>query len=123
MKKLLTLILGFFIGTPVQAMSARYEASMNFDLENVIPFLNELESKFKFGLNVNELGKFTSSIEIEKEDSLIVEITHSGEKTKMEFRVFMDDIDAPDLYLFFESSGLADQVGSFMMKWAEAQGM
>ena len=41
----------------------------------------------------------------------------------MEFRVFMDDIDAPDLYLFFESSNLAEQVGDFMIEWAEARGM
>lgn len=123
MKKLLALILGLFIGAPTQAMNARHEASMNFDLENVVPFLNELDSKYKLGLNVDELGKFASSIKIENEDSMIVEITHSGKKAKMEFKVFMGDIEAPDLYLFFESSELADQVGDFMMEWAEARGM
>ena len=123
MKKLLVIIFGFIIGTPAQVMSARHEASMNFDLENVVPFLSELDAKFKFGLDVNKLGKFASSIEIYKEDSLIVEITHSEKKTRMEFRVFMDDIDALELYLFFESTDLADQVFDFMMEWAEAQGM
>jgi hypothetical protein len=123
MKKLLALIIGVFIGNATQAMSARHEASMNFDLENVVPFLNELDSKYKLGLNVDELGKFASSIKIENEESMIVEISHSGKKAKMEFRVFMDDIDAPDLYFFFESSELADQVGDFMMEWAEARGM
>ena len=123
MKKLVAIILGLFIGVPSQAMNSRYEASMNFDLENVVPFLNELNKEFKFGLDISKLGKFTNSIAVEKEKSIIVDITHSKEKIKMEFKVFMDDIDAPDLYLFFESSELAEQVNDFMIKWAEKHGM
>jgi hypothetical protein len=96
---------------------------MNFDLENVAPFLSELESKFKLGFDAYKLGEFANSIGVDKEQSIIVDIEHSLQKSKMEFRLFMGDEYAPDLYLFFEHQELADEVGDFMMEWAEARGM
>lgn len=101
----------------------KFEASMNFDLKNVEPFLTDLDNKFKFGLNIKSLGEFARSVKVEDEESIEIKINYSGQTSLMEFNVFMDDIDAPDLYLFFESSDLADSVGDFMMEWAEARGM
>ena len=100
-----------------------HEASMNFDSENVLPFLKELNSKFNFGLNSEELNDFARSVPVEQEKSITVEIDLNGNKSVIEFRVFMDDIDAPDLYLFFESEEVSDKVSDFMMEWAESQGM
>ncbi len=110
-------------GSKNKKIQQKHEASMNFDLENVHPFLTDLENKFKFGININNLNEFAKSVEVESEKSIETEITYSGQTSLMEFRVFMDDIDAPDLYLFFESVDLADSVGDFMMEWAEARGM
>ena len=110
-------------GSKKKKMQQRHEASMNFDLENVRPFLTDLENKFKFGLNVKNLEEFAKSVQVENERTTETEINFSGQTSLMEFRVFMDDIDAPDLYLFFESSELANNVSDFMMEWAEARGM
>lgn len=123
MKKLAALILGFFSISGVSALELKHEASMNFDMENIVPFLAELDAKFQFGLDVDKLGSFSASVPVEAEKSIIVDILISGRKTKMEFRIFMDDIDAPDLYMFFDSKETSESVGGFMMNWAEARGM
>lgn len=37
----------------------------------------------------------------------------------MKFCVFMDDINAPDLYMFFDSKELSKSVNNFMVEWGE----
>ncbi len=123
MRKILSLIIGLLACSNTNASALNNEASMNFDLENVVPFLIELDNKFKFGLDATKLGNFSSTVPIDTEKSIVVDISYSGRKTKMEFRTFMDDIDAPDIYLFFDSPELSESVGDFMMEWAEARGM
>jgi len=123
MRKLVALVLGLFAGSGVHASDLTNEASMNFDQENVVPFLTDLDANFKFGLDVNKLGKFSTAVPVQAEKSVVVDILDSGRKSKMEFRVFMGDIDAPDLYMFFDSSILSESVGKFMMNWAESRGM
>jgi len=111
--------------TPVdkKIMHERHEASMGFDLEDVESFLEKLNVRFKLSLDVKTLLDFTCFMEVEDEQHMIVDIGKGAEKSKMEYRVFMDDVDAPDLYLFFESEELATQVGDFMLEWAETRGM
>ncbi|WP_432460849.1 hypothetical protein [Agarivorans sp. QJM3NY_25] len=123
MKKLIVFALSLFAGFGVHASELTNEASMNFDLENVVQFLTDLDDQFKFGLDVKALGNFSSAVPVEAEKSIVVNIVDSGRKSKMEFRVFMDDIDAPDLYMFFDSSNLSESVSKFMMGWAEERGM
>jgi len=125
MKKLLTMIGSLFSGSSSSAMSGKHEASMNFDLESVGPFLIELNTKFDFGFRseIDKMVEFSESIPVNEEESIFIEISTNGEKSTMEFHVFMDDIDAPDLYFFFEQAKLAEEVGDFMMGWAEARGM
>ena len=86
-------------------------------------FLDELNANFKLGLDVKMLGEFSASIPANAGKSIVVDILDAGRETKMEFQVFMDDIDAPDVYMFFDSSELSESVGDFMMSWAEARGM
>ena len=120
MKNLLKVFLGLFIGSSANAMSERYEASMNFDMENVSAFLQELNTKFELSINVEELTKFTSSTPVEAEKSIVIDLSNAE---KMEFKVFMDDVDAPDIYMFFERQEIADKVDKFMLEWAESKGM
>lgn len=101
----------------------KHEASMNFDLEHVLPFLTGLDEQFKFGLDVARLSELAASVKVGNQRSLLTDINLPGKPGKMEFSVFMDDIDAPDVYLFFETSALARDVGDFMTVWAEARGM
>lgn len=123
MKNIIAIIMSLLAGSSVTASELKYESSMNFDLGNVAPFLTELDSKFNFGFDVKELEKFVSKVPLETEKSVVVSILVAGRESKMEFRVFMDDIDAPDLYMLFDSSELSESVSNFMMSWAEAGGM
>jgi len=123
MKKLIVFLSFLLLGSCSQGGLLEYEASMNFDLENVRPFLTELDAKFKFGLNINEMVAFAESVDVEDEKSLAVDISYEGQAFKMIFTVFMDDIEAPDLYFFLGQAELAEEIGGFMMEWAEARGM
>lgn len=100
-----------------------HEASMSFDLEDVVPFLTELEGAYRFGLDIKKLGAFTASIPLDSEQAMVVDIVDAGRRTTLAYQVFMDDIDAPDLYLFFDSEELSESVGDFMLKRAERLGM
>lgn len=123
MKKAMAFVLGLFASTGVDASDLQYEASMNFDLESVEPFLYDLSNRFGLDLDVEKLYEFAAAVPVEDERAITVNISGSGRESVMGFRVFMDDTDAPDLYLFFESQELADAVGDFMLEWAEARGM
>lgn len=123
MKELMGYSRGKSVDLTVSSSKLKNEASMNFDLENVVPFLAELNANFKLGLDVKMLGEFSASILANAGKSIVVDILDAGRETKMEFQVFMDDIDAPDVYMFFDSGELSESVGDFMMSWAEARGM
>ena len=123
MKELMRSSRGKSVDLTVSASELTNEASMNFDLENVVPFLTELDANLKLGLDAKELGEFSDSITVNTEKSIVIDILDAGRETKMEFQVFMDDIDAPDVYMFFDSKELSESVGDFMMSWAEARGM
>ena len=123
MKELMGSSSGKSVGSTVSASELTNEASMNFDLENVVPFLTELNANLKLGLDVKELGEFSASIPVNTGKSIVVDILDAGREAKMEFQIFMDDIDAPDVYMFFDSSELSESVGDFMMSWAEARDM
>ena len=123
MKKFLALLFPFLFASSAHTQELVHEASMNFDLENVRPFLKDLDAEFQLSLKVDQLFQFTSSVAIEAENVILVDITIGGESKKMQYRVFMDDIEAPDIYMLFDAEVQAEKVGDFMMQWAEARGM
>src|SRR5688500_10607304 len=94
-----------------------FEAGMNFDLESVEPFLNQLDSQLQLGLPVAELVTFTRSTAVEDERTKTVSVRFKGVATKLEYRVFMDDIDAPDLYFFTPSADLAAAINARLQKF------
>jgi|GEM_PF-4822032 len=100
-------------------MHERHETSMCFDMENIEPFLIALNNKYNFSLNVEQLVSFTYLTEFEDERFVILKLNENYKNSNMEFRVFMGDVDSPTLYLFFELSELANNVGDFMLEWAE----
>lgn len=123
MKKWLAIFLGIFASGGTSSSEVNHEASMGFDLADIEPFLVALEAEFNFGLDVKVLTDFVASVPVEKEKYKLVDIVNQGLETKMEFRVFMDDVNTPDLYLFFESYEVAEAVSGFMFQWAESRGM
>ncbi|HUG04669.1 MAG TPA: hypothetical protein VML92_09605, partial [Steroidobacteraceae bacterium] len=100
-----------------------HEASINFDLENVQPFLTQLDSTLLLGLPAQELVSLTQATPPEDETSQVVAVSFGGSQVRLEYRVFMDDIDAPDLSFRTESKVLADAIQVELMRFADAHGM
>ena len=96
---------------------------MNFDLENVRPFLEQVNRNLRLGLDVNKLVEFTESLEVGEEKRIEFSTQFKGQSLGMIFQVYMDDIDAPDLYLFAETEELATALQSEMVAFAESLGI
>jgi hypothetical protein len=110
MKNLLAGLLSIF-GIGCAQPLETYEASTNFDLEDVAPFMFALENKHRLGLNVEEIVTFTSETPIDDERKMALMVNYGGQRIDLEYRVFMDDIDAPDIYFFTSSKTLAALIG------------
>ena len=100
-----------------------HEASMNFDLENVSPFLNRLQENILPSLPVEQLVKLTESIEVEREESLTIEINWEGADVELQYSVHMDDVDAADVYFFSSAETLVQAISSEMISFAEKLGI
>ncbi len=100
-----------------------FEASMNFDLENVRPFLEQVEESLALGLDVDRLADLTARTEVETTNGSAFEVKYQGEDVQVRFAAFMDDIDAPDLYFYVRSEALAEAIDGEMEKFCERMGI
>ena len=75
-----------------------HEASMNFDLANVRIFLERLSKNRGIGLDTEALAGFAAETEIGEEREMRATAEIDGQPAPFRFGVFMDDIDAPDVY-------------------------
>lgn len=101
------------------------EASMNFDFENVQPFLARMAKHIESGFTdaeVKTVAEFIAKTEVESERELTLTVVVDGQTTPLVIRVFMDDIDAPDIY-FFTSADLAATIDSEFESFCEELGI
>ena len=80
----------------------RGEWSGNFDAENVKPFLRRVAKLIESGFGESEIEKATAFINSTKHDderATRFQINYRGQSAGMRVRVFMDDIDSPDIYI------------------------
>jgi hypothetical protein len=105
-------------------VSGLTEASMNFDLDGVGPFLSRLTTLVEgFGdAEVRQLSESIAEIPVESERSWDFMVRYQGAEVPLRVRAFMDDIDAPDLY-FFTSPQLASAIQRELRTYAESLGM
>lgn len=107
------------------AAAPSYEASTNFDAENVSPFLHQIARLFDSGFSdqeVAELARFALETKPEKERERRVSVTYHGRNVVLVFHVFMDDIDAPDIYFFSSDEDLAKVLQQQMESFSEGLG-
>ena len=79
------------------------EASTNFDLEQVEPFLQRLSSQIEEGLGLKELAhilELVNRMECDDEERIDLQVVYRGHKMPLSITVFMDDVDAPDIGFF-----------------------
>lgn len=118
MKKIIALLAGVFAGS-AGADTAHHEASTGFDLEQVRPFLAQLNTSLHLGLDVETLGAFTESIEIDQEKRLELSVEFNGQTSDLVYQVYMDDVDAPDLYFFSDDEELITAIQTEMNAFPE----
>ena len=105
--------------------AASSEASMNFDLENLAPFLERVSGLVETGFGEAEIADLTaevSAMALDDERQWSFSVTHAGQPTALQVRVFMGDIDAPDV-AFFTSDPLAEAIRQELTAFAEALGI
>ena len=100
-----------------------HEASMNFDLENVKPFLKRIDTRLELNLPIDELVEMTKRTRPGTEQSRTIDVTFRGSKTQLEYKVFMDDVDSPDLYFFTPSNELAEAIQEELVAFADELGL
>jgi len=101
------------------------EFSTNFDPEMVRPFLERIQPFIESGFGtqqVEQVCQFVSSTPHDEERSLEFAIRHAGKSAKLQIRVFMDDIDAPDIY-FFSPPALSQKIEAEYIQFADERGM
>lgn len=101
------------------------ESSTSFDGENVRLFLERIVPLIDVGFGTPEVDRVTNMLESmdhDDEEELAFEITVRGAMSPFRVRVFMDDIDSPDVY-FFAPPALAEQIDHEMDKFAEELGI
>jgi hypothetical protein len=97
------------------------ESSMNFDLENVPPFLVRVSPLVESGFGEAEIWrvvKLVNELEHDDEGELLFNIRYDGQPCELRVRVFMDDIESPDMY-FFSPPGLAEKISDEMERFAD----
>ena len=117
MKKIIALLLSIF-GSQASAEQELHEASMNFDMENVRPFIEKLNTELSLQLKTGEITKAISQIPVDSESIFNVEVNYAGKKQKLILKAYMDDVGAPDLYFLSPSAELAKSIGSTMESFA-----
>ncbi|KLE34276.1 hypothetical protein [Aurantiacibacter luteus] len=108
---------------PKPLAPATCEASMNFDLENVRPFLQRLHERRGIGLDVDALARFAEETEPEDEREMRRDFTYEGRTVPVRFSVFMDDIDAPDLYFYAPDKALIDAIDAEYVVFCDELGI
>jgi hypothetical protein len=101
------------------------EASTSFDSENVGPFLGRLKPLIESGFSDGEIiqvQRMMERLKIDEEKELEFPIRYHGRQTVLRVRIFMDDVDSPDLY-FFTDPELAKEIDKAMEKLADELGM
>ena len=100
-----------------------YEASMNFDLDTVRPFLQRVRDKRGVDFDVDALTQYAEQTEIDTERRMRLTVGFEGRQSALRYGVFMDDIDSPDLYFFSADKALIDAINAEYDLFAEDLGI
>jgi hypothetical protein len=104
---------------------AAIEFSANFDVENIPPFLRRIAPLIESGFGEEQIDLIVdvaTRLAVDQEQALVFPIRHAGQPAVLEARVVMDDIAAPDLYIFAPAA-LASEIAGAFARFAEELGI
>jgi hypothetical protein len=99
------------------------ESSGSFDVDEVQPFLDKLGRSLDAGFGPAEIEQVMSLLRqqaVGDEAELEFSVTYKGERVPLNLTLFMDDVNAPELY-FFTSPALAARLDELMDERAAEQ--
>jgi hypothetical protein len=96
------------------------EASMNFDSEEVRPFLERLTSKLSIlqPCDIDRLAREIVAVPVARVGRWHVDAVYNQRNVPIEVRAAMEDVNAPDVY-FFTVADLADRIQDEMRVFAD----
>jgi DNA helicase TIP49 (TBP-interacting protein) len=100
------------------------EASMNFDLEGVAPFLRRIIPLLDSGFGEEEIQRIVQTatrLQVDDEQMLEFPIRYDARATILRVVIFMDDVAAPDIAIFTHPA-LARAIQTAMIDYADEQG-
>lgn len=101
-------------------VAAGAETSMNFDSENVRPFLEELKSANPHLVMNDVLVAIDSALKnMAVEDTRVFTLNKARD---LRLEIFLDDFEAPDLY-FFGSEAVIKTIDEALNSFADARGL
>jgi len=92
------------------------ETSANFDMDNVGPFMERVSGVIPSGFGPAEVAQVVAlaqGMEVNDEQVLTFNITFAGQPIQLYINVFLDDVDAPDVY-FFSTPALIKKIEEIM---------
>ena len=101
------------------------EATMSFDTSTVRPFLERLETLLEDGFGdpeIQDVMEVIDSLAVDDETEVRYEVLFAGESLPLRIRVFMNDIDSPDIG-FVTSPDLVDRIQEEMHEYEEEIGL
>ena len=100
-----------------------HEFSANFDLENLRRFLERLKERRDIVLETDQLAEFAAQTAYDDEREIASKGRIKGKSVAFTFRVFMDDIDAPDVYVFSRNMAFIETLTSELPAFWEELGI
>lgn len=93
---------------------------MNFDPEELRPFLERLRAKLAIlqPCDIDRLAREIAVVPVQRVGRWRFDVTYRQRSVPLEVRAAMDEVDAPDVY-FFTDSDLADQIQGEMHAFAD----
>ena len=130
MRKIISALTSLFSGSNARSsqsnssidISGLSEASMNFDQENVGPFLDELSLFFTSDLDAAALTKKIELLQVGQTGNWEFTIALQDTASRLVVVAFKDDMDAPDL-AFHTSPEMAARIQGQLVSFAEARGL
>lgn len=109
---------------PRYSSTALAEASMNFDLDAVAPFLAKVRALVDgwSEAEVQTVVRLADDLDVDEQGERQFLVRHAGAQTALVVRVVKDDEDAVNLF-FFTSAALAREIESAMESFAEERGI
>lgn len=101
------------------------ESSANWDKENVRPFLERVSGLVERGFAAKEIDTVMQTIDkmdVDDETDMDFSIRYKGKTMPVNIRIFMDDIDSPDIAIM-TCCELAEKIDDLTVRFCEQLGI